>query len=175
MEGNQVFLLVLFIIIGVYVFLFLFDLVFVLTFTRTFYKHNKALQVFLSNKYDNITKMISLLQSYDVAINVDLIKDFNEINKTIFINQESEECRKARLTLSMLRDELVYLADKNEEIASLDDVKLLKENIIELDGNYRTLIAMYNADVLGYNYWISFLPTRYIYKLFKLKKKEIIN
>ena len=75
----------------------------------------------------------------------------------------------------MLRDELVYLAEQNERLSKHGEIRQAKNNITEMDANYRNLIAMYNADAIGYNYWISFIPTRYIYKLLKVQSKQIIS
>ena len=74
----------------------------------------------------------------------------------------------------MLRDEAMFIASKNSFLEKHDEFRIAKRNVLESDNVYRINIAMYNADVLGYNYWIGFLPTRYIYKILKVKRKEII-
>lgn len=91
-----------------------------------------------------------------------------------FISQDTEACASARATLSMLRDEAMFIASKNINLEKHDEFRIAKRNILESDNVYRINVAMYNADVLGYNYWKKFLPTRYIYKIFKVKDKEII-
>lgn len=175
MEGYQVFLLVLGIIVGLYIILVIMDCIFITVFRRIFIKHNKALEVFLHYKYDNIKKLLDLLDKYNVRIGDKYLRMFEEIDTNSFSDQESQLCLEARTSLSMLRDELVYLAEQNETLSKHGEIRQAKNNITEMDSNYRNLIAMYNADVLGYNYWINFLPTRYIYKLFKVKNKQIIS
>ncbi len=174
MEWYQVLLLILIIIAGLIILYAIVDIIFVFTFIRIFKKHNKALQVFLSNKYDNIAKLLSACQAHNLAIKTELLSAFNKIDKRTFINQESSDCHDARLTLSALRDELLFLIEANN-LPLDEDVIQIKNNVLELDSNYRTLIAMYNADVLGYNYWINVFPARYVYKLLGWRKKQIIN
>ena len=175
MEAYQVVLLVFGIILGLYIVLLIMDLIFVLSFRRIFIKHNKALEVFLHYKYDNIKKLLDILDKYNVRIGDKYLRMFSEISPDCFSNQESRECLEARTSLSMLRDELVYLAEQNEKLSKHGEIRQAKNYITEMDANYRNLIAMYNADVLGYNYWISFIPTRYIYKLLKVNSKQIIS
>ena len=175
MDAGQIVLLVFGIIFGLYLLLVIMDVVFVLMFRRIFIKHNKALEVFLHYKYDNIKKLLTILDKYNVRIGDKYLRMFDEINPDCFSNQESKMCLEARVSLSMLRDELVYLAEQNERLSKHGEIRQAKNNITEMDANYRNLIAMYNADVLGFNYWISFLPTRYIYLLFKVQSKQIIS
>lgn len=175
MEAYQIVLLVLGIILGLYILLFIMDVVFVLMFRKIFIKHNKALEVFLHYKYDNIKKLLTILDKYNVRIGDKYLRMFDEINPDCFSNQESKSCLESRTSLSMLRDELVYLAEQNERLSKHGEIRQAKNNIIEMDANYRSLIAMYNADVLGFNYWISFFPTRFFYRLLKVKSKQIIS
>jgi hypothetical protein len=91
------------------------------------------------------------------------------------MNQELPACLEARNDLTYLRNELVLLTNSTENLSKNLELKRAKDAIIEMDANYRTLVAMYNADVLGYNYWINFLPTKYIKYIFKLKEKQIIS
>jgi len=175
MEAYQIVLLVLGIILGLYILLFIMDVVFVLMFRKIFIKHNKALEVFLHYKYDNIKKLLTILDKYNVRIGDKYLRMFDEINPDCFSNQESKLCLESRTSLSMLRDELVYLAEQNERLSKHGEIRQAKNNIIEMDANYRSLIAMYNADVLGFNYWISFFPTRFFYRLLKVKSKQIIS
>ena len=174
MEAYQIVLLVLGIILGLYILMVIMDVIFVLMFRKIFIKHNKALEVFLHYKYDNIKKLLTILDKYNVKIGDKYIRMFDEINPECFSNQESRACLEARASLSALRDELVYLAEKNERLSKHGEIRQAKNNITEMDANYRNLIAMYNADVLGFNYWVSFLPTRFIYKLLKVQSKQII-
>ena len=99
----------------------------------------------------------------------------NRIQTESFNNQELPACLEARNDLTYLRNELVMLTNSSEALSKNLELKRAKDAIVEMDANYRTLVAMYNADVLGYNYWINFLPAKYIKYIFKLKEKQIIS
>ena len=62
-----------------------------------------------------------------------------------------------------------------KELINDPDFLQAKNNVLESDAIYRNNVTMYNADVLGYNYWIRFFPCAFVFKLFRVKKKEIIS
>ena len=69
----------------------------------------------------------------------------------------------------------MFISNDHPELNSDMEFVQNKNNVNELDVQYRNNVIMYNADVLGYNYWIRFLPCRFIFQMFKIKKKEIIS
>lgn len=175
MTGLEITLLVIGIVGGLYLLLVILDVIFVLSFRSIFKKHNTALGVMLHTKYDNIKKMLELMNKYEITVPFKYIELINGIDFNSFRDQELPECVKARNDLAYLRNELVFLAASNENLTKNGELKRAQNAITEMDSNYRTLVAMYNADVLGYNYWINFLPTRYIKLIFRLKDKQIIS
>ena len=151
------------------------DVTFILIFKKIFKKHNAALGLMLHVKYDNTKKLVDCLNKNKVNVPYKYIEVINRIKTESFINQELPECLNARNDLTYLRNELVLLTNSSEALSKNLELKRAKDAIVEMDANYRTLVAMYNADVLGYNYWINFLPTKYIKYIFKLKEKQIIS
>ena len=174
-ETANVIFTVITIIALVWVALLLFDLFFVFFFSTILKKHSKAMVVILNSKYENTKKIYEIIQSYQVRIDDKVLQELNNIDISAFSKPDSEEGEKVRNILSYLKDEAMFVANRNKDLLNKPDFQIAKNNVLELDSQYRTDIAMYNADVLGYNYWISFLPCRFVFKLFKVKKKNIIN
>ena len=86
-------------------------------------------------------------------------------------HQDGEDAKLAREELSSLVDYFLSLCRDNKDIKNLDSFLLIENNLNELTTLYVNHVVMYNADVLGFNFWISFYPTRYIYKILKFKKR----
>ena len=126
-------------------------------------------------KYDNSKKLIDCLNKNKVEVPSTIYETINRIQTESFNNQELPLCLEARNDLAYLRNELVLLSTSTDALRKNLELKRAKDAIVEMDANYRTLVAMYNADVLGYNYWINFLPAKYIKYIFKLKEKQIIS
>lgn len=175
MEGWELALLIIGIVFGTGLLFIAVDVTFILIFKKIFAKHNAALGLMLHVKYDNTKKLIDCLNKNNVHIPYKYIETINNIKTESFINQELPECLDARNDLAYLRNELVLLTNSSDALSKNLELKRAKDAIVEMDANYRTLVAMYNADVLGYNYWINFLPTKYIKYIFKLKEKQIIS
>ena len=156
-------------------FLFLIvDLLFVLFFSTVLKKHAKAMTVILNAKFENTKKLYDLFITYNIPVEAKLLETLNSINPADFNRQDTKEGTEARTMLSYLRDEANFISNKNKILLEKADFVIAKNNVLELDTQYRSNIAMYNADVLGYNYWITFLPCRFVFKIFKVKKKDII-
>lgn len=175
MENWELALLIIGIVFGTAFLFIATDVTFILIFRKIFKKHNAALGLMLHVKYDNTKKLVDCLNKNKVNVPYKYIEVINRIKTESFINQELPECLDARNDLTYLRNELVLLTNSSEALSKNLELKRAKDAIVEMDANYRTLVAMYNADVLGYNYWINFLPTKYIKYIFKLKEKQIIS
>jgi hypothetical protein len=168
-------LITLLIIFSAYILLIITDLIFVFSFKTILRKHNNSLSVILTTKYDNIKKIVELFSKYNVHLDEELIEQLDQLNPSVFAKQHSVECKKARELLSRIRSDINYIMTSNSSIEKHAEFILAMENVKELDDVYRMNIAMFNADVLGYNYWIRFLPCRYIFSIFKVKTKELIS
>ena len=165
------------ILIGVaalWVLFLIIDLLFVGFFHHILKKHTKGMTVVMNAKYDNIKKIYGLFEKYEVPVDQKNLDALNNIDPASLSKHDTKEGEDTRNILSYLKDEANFTANKNKDILEKQDFKSAKTYINELDVQYRSNIAMYNADVLGYNYWISFLPCRFIFKLFRVKKKNLI-
>ena len=175
MEPYEIVIIVIASIVGLWLLLFFVDLIFVLGFFRIFKKHKKAITVVLYTKLENMRKLFSVMKQSGIKIDDRLVKVLNEVNENDFADPSSAEFDKSKNALSYLKDEIMFLANQYPDLNSNIDFIQAKNNISESDLIYRNNVTMYNADVLGYNYWISFVPCGFIFKLFKLKKKQIIS
>ena len=130
--------------------------------------------VTLNAKFDNIKKLFEIMIKHDVEVDKKLIDTLNSINIMDFKIPDSEACKIARDKLTFLREEAMNIARKQIKLEKNNEFVTAKNNVLEMDSVYRNIVACYNADVLGYNYWIKFLPNRWIFKLIKLKTKNLI-
>ena len=162
-------------IIAIWVLLLIVNLIFVGFFNSVFKKHKKAMTVILYSKLENMEKLFAILKQSGIKIDARLTKLLSEINVEDFQEPNMDQFEKSKNTLSYLKDEIMFIANQNPDLNSNPDFIQAKNNVLESDAIYRSNVVMYNADVLGYNYWIRFLPCRFIFKMFKVKKKQIIS
>lgn len=158
----------------VYVALFIVNLIFVIFFRRTLEIHSKSMTVTLNAKFDNIKKLFEIMIKLGVKVDGKIVETLNSIDVMDFKTQDSDECKKARDKLTYLREEAMNIARKQNKLEKNNEFETAKNNVLEMDSVYRNIVACYNADVLGYNYWIKFLPNRWIFLLFRVKGKNLI-
>ena len=155
--------------------LFFINLLFIFFFKTILNKHSKAMTVILNAKYENTKKLFEIMQKYDVEVEDKILDALKSVDVKTFKNHDDKDSEESRAVLAYLRDEANFISNRNKQLSDKADFQLAKSNVLELDAQYRNNVVMYNADVLGYNYWISFLPCRFIYKIFKVKKRKIIG
>lgn len=173
-EVLNIILIVIGVILTLYILTVIVALIFVLTFRKIMKGHSKSLAILLAIKFENLKKLVEVMNSLKVQIDEELLNELDKIDTKCFLRPTSEECKTARDSLSNLRDQIMLIATKNPNLNKHNEFNLAKENVLESDKVYRIKLAMYNADVLGYNYWIKFLPTRFIFSIFRCKEKELI-
>ena len=162
-------------LIAIWILLLIVNLIFFGFFNSVFKKHKKAMTVILYSKLENMGKLFAILKQSGIKIDDRLSKMLSDINVEDFQEPNMDQFEKSKNTLSYLKDEVMFIANQNPDLNTNPDFVQAKNNVIESDAIYRSNVVMYNADVLGYNYWIRFLPCRFIFKMFKVKKKQIIS
>lgn len=175
LEIYQIILLIIGGIAGLYLLVLILDLIFVFSFRKILKKHDKSLSIVLAVKYENIKKLFEIMKNFDVEIDQEILGNLYSIELSSFDNQASDVCKEARANLSYLREQAMFLATSNPRLNKHNEFIVAKQNVLENDDVYRVKLAMYNADVLGYNYWIRFLPTRFIFLMLRVKQKELIQ
>ena len=162
------------VIASIYILLLIITISFVLSFSSILSHHNHDLTVILTNKRDNLMKLSSLLNSGGIKLDKKNLDALNNFDLKRIENQDEEDAKAAREELTSLSEYFLMMASTNEAALNYEEYQQVLTNINELEKVYRDHLMMYNADVLGYNFWINFFPTRFIFKIFKLKKKDTI-
>lgn len=156
----------------IYILLVIIDVSFVCSFASIMKHHAHDVTVILTNKRDNLVRLAEILTSKGVKLDKKKIESLHNFDIKRIEKLDGEDAKNARLELTSMND---YLLSTCSQLDIADEeYQQVLANINELENVYRHHLMMYNADVLGYNFWISFAPTRYIYRILKFKAKENI-
>ena len=166
---------VVIVIIALYLLAVVFDVIFVVSFSSILSRHEHDLYLTLVNKKDNLDRLLALLNKHSVKLDKKSIAPLEEFDLEVIEHQDGEEAKKAREDLTMVSEYLLLTSRSDKKISDSEEFIELSASIDEVEKVYRQHVLLYNADVLGYNFWISFIPTAYIYKIIKKKKKDIIS
>ena len=162
-------------IVGLYAVFLVVDIIFVVSFRSIMSHHDRDLFLILTNKKDNLDKLVALLNKHNVKLDKKQSDALANFDLSLFEHQDGEEAKKARELLTSISEYFLYVARDNEKVTDDAEFELISGNVDESEKLYRQHVVLYNADVLGYNFWISFFPTRFIYIILKFKAKDIIN
>ena len=170
---------ILIIVIGSFVLLyvlgFIVNLAFVATFKRKINEHRKAITIVLTQKKEALLNLVLIMEKSDSKLDPRFFALLQDIDENYFSKIYSNETKKARETLSYVRQELAGISNKSNDLQKNEEFKLSIASINSLDEQFRVLLASYNADIIGYNYWIAFKPYRYLFLLNKTEKKDLIS
>ena len=147
---------------------------FALSFASILSHHNHDLVVILTNKRDNLSKLASIFTSSGIKLDKKIIDSLNNFDLKRIENQDGEDAKNAREELTSFYEYLMSIDLGDKKLKDQEEYIKTLENIHELENVYRHHLMMYNADVLGYNFWIKFFPTRYIFIIFRFKTHDNI-
>ena len=161
-------------IVILYTLILIVSISFVWSFASIMSHHSHDITVILTNKRDNFIKLANLMNSSSVKLEKKQLDALNGFDLKRIEKQDGEDAKLAREELTSLGEYFLLMATANETSLNSEEYFHIMTNINELEKVYRQHLMMYNADVLGYNFWINFFPTRFIFKIFRLKKKDNI-
>lgn len=174
---SQELLITIIVILGVialYLIGLLFNLGMVVWFRKALKTHRAGMAIAAYTKYDNLSKLIKILQKHKVDIDESVLVAMNSLDNNSFSHPENPDGKEAIYKLTYVRESIMAVTRRNEALNKHSEFKSARENVLEMDVVYRNAVSLYNADILGYNYWVRFLPYRYMFILFKIKTKELI-
>ena len=159
----------------VFILMLIVDISFVASFSSIMKHHAHDLTVILTNKRDNLARLSEILVGHGVKLDKKKVESIHNFDVKRIDKQDGEDAKAARNELTSLNEYFLSVATQNDINDKSGEYQKILANIYELETVYRHHLMMYNADVLGYNFWISFFPTRFIYIILRFKPKENIQ
>lgn len=159
--------------------LFLIYCITVFAFFKTFANknksHNSAINLLLNERFELMKRFIKLIESHGVLVAKEDIKSIEKLER-IDDYQLLEKADRDERLLSFVHasHNLLSTALKSEEVVNDLEYSELINHFNELEEDYRQKSALYNSDIIGYNYWINVPIMKRVFKLFRVKQKDLI-
>ncbi len=174
MQPWQIFLLVL----GIVVLLYLFSIVIYWRVMKNFIhritRRLDAIDVLLAQKYEVLRLVGKLFKKYKVVLpsefEEDLAPHFDERLKEV----TGTERTTIRSYLLKATQAVLFYGEQSKKLSVDPEFIGLKKPLVEVDDDYRKAVANYNADVLGYNYWIHVFLWRWVARIARFRPKDVI-
>ena len=172
--GTKVLIAILCIVGGVYLLTFIINLVFVFSFKSMMKRDNNAMRVALSAKLDILIKCQEVFNKNEIKITEKTAHSLRYLDTEDFYDAQKEDFTNSTKEMELAEKEVSGILNSNRKLADNDEVALLKSLLKDVNESLKMLYMSYNADILGYNYWVRFPPCILWFLIFKVKLKKNI-
>ncbi len=175
MDWVQITLLILTILVVLLILIGFFASRSLTKFERQMSKKMHAINVLMAQKQDLLVIMAKLFKKYHVLLPKEFVDDLTPVLDENLKSLTFTERLTIKTYLMKTSQSIIYYAEQSQSIREDHEYQVLKRALVELDDNHRRLSAIYNADVLGFNYWIKVWYLRPVCRLMKFKEKELLS
>lgn len=162
-------------LLALYIVSFIITLFFVAIFSRKIKNNSTTINLLLAQRYEVMMDFIKLAEKKKVKIPAEEKVAISYLERVTDFQTLSKEDRDQRV-LSFVHSShnIISLCEHSPKLLKDERYsdKLVEFNDIE--ETYRQKSAQYNADVIGYNYWVNVPFIRVIFRLFGKKNKSLI-
>ena len=138
-------------------------------------KRNHNVNILLAQKYDILILIAKIFKKYNLEIPSEFEEELSPKMEDSLKKLTLTEILTVKAYLMKASQNLLYFAEANKNIKDDTEFMILRKSLLEIDVNYRKAIALYNADALGFNYWIHFPLFRPVSVIMRFKDKEILS
>ena len=175
MEPYQIILLILLVSLLLYAAVAVYVLSNARDFRIRLRRREKALMMLLAEKADILEQMAAKYERSKVTLTEDDKKAIAMLRGFSFEKIDQERVREVAEVVADVHTRLNYHRQNNKWIQSDLFLQRAEDTYAELDGNYRQSVAIYNADVAGYNYWLTIPMYGVLVVLFGFRKRSPLN
>lgn len=169
---------IVFLIVGCLVGLFLLVLFFLLSLTLKFNSRLKkrcnAITILLIQKHDLLETFEKILIKHKVKLEEKTKPVLVDVSKLKFQSLSKKQRDEILLNFNKAYSIYLNLGEEYKSVKKDPEFSEIVKTIQDADESYRQSVARFNNDLGGYNYWVNFPIYRLIFRIFRLKKKEMI-
>lgn len=175
MEAYQIIILVALLLLFLYVGAFLLILSNSLSFSRKLRKRAQAMLILVCEKQEILLSWFELFEKETASLPEEDLHAISSLKDINLKNPSHEEWVSSLALLKEVQMRLGFLSEEMDLGASGKEKASYVSALHDLDFNYRQSSAVYNADVVAYNYWISIPGFSWLLFLFGFRKKKALN
>lgn len=161
-------------IVALWLIALIISIIFINIFKRRISNESSTLNLLLAQRYETMIDVIKIAEKNNITIpkeekkSIYLLERINDFQKLAKNDRDSRV-----LSFIHASHNIISICEHsglkgNEEFID----KLVEFNDVE--ETYRQKSALYNSDIIGYNYWVSVLSLKTLFRLFGLKTKDLI-
>lgn len=168
-------LIVIGVIIGLWLILFLMCISFAIVFKKKIRSISSTINMLMYQRYEIVQSLIKILKKHNIEIS---LNDENAISMLERVHdfQTLPKNDRDNRVLSFVHSShnILALCESSSEVVNDDEYVNKLVNFNDIEETYRQKSALYNSDVIGYNYWVNVKLVKSLLRLFRFKPKDLI-
>jgi hypothetical protein len=133
----------------------------------------QAINILMAQKFDLLVTLGKYMEQNDISIPETIKNSLNIGSYDRLKTLNTMERLNIKTLLNKTVNNIFFIAENNG-LSENARYLTLKNSINEIDDHYRKNVALYNSQVMAYNYWIKFFIFRPIALICRYRKKEIL-
>lgn len=120
-------------------------------------------------------RFIALANENSINVPMSYIKNINRLER-IDDFQTLDKSNRDERVLAFIHGShnILSLFEQNSALLELDTYKDNLMSYTSIEEAYRQKVALYNSDVIGYNYWANMFSMRFLFRRFGFTQKDLI-
>ena len=172
--GWNIAILIILGLLALYLLLFVAVISVVSSFRRMMKRDNKSVRVAMSAKLDLMKKFQEIIEKKKIKLSESCLHSLKYLDTEDFLDVQKDEFGQSRDELVAVELEIKSVVSDNKKLFNNSEIQLLDALLKDLNESLKTSVAMYNSDVLGYNYWIAFAPYKFFFYITGHRQKRVI-
>jgi hypothetical protein len=155
-----------------YLFLAIYTIIVLVDFKGKLRKRLVALSVVYAEKKDVLLSLYALYQKAKLPLDNDVKLAKKDVVSLTTEAEDEEQSMAIVGALNVFQRRLSLLGEEERYIQKSPDYVSYMNSLKDLDNNYHRIVAAYNADLAGYEYWRKRLIYRWLTWLLGFRKRE---
>ena len=174
-KWQMILIIIAFVLVCLWLLILITSIAFSIVFRKRVKNSSNAINVLLTQRYEIMKIFIKIAENHGASIPENEVKAVEKLERISDFQKLKKEDRDERvLSFMQTANKIISLCDHNKEV--FND-PLYQDKLIEFTDTeeiYRQKSSQYNDDVIGYNYWISIFLNKFIFRMFGIRKKDLI-
>ena len=162
-------------LLGIFFLAFFVSLFFYHIFAKKLKKDSVAINLLLNQRYELMNQFLDLLKKHNVSVSKEDARSISRLERIadfqLLIKQDRDE---RVLSFVHSSHNIITLCETNESVMKDSTYTDLLLQFNDIEESYRQKTALYNSNILGYNYWVNVPVVSIFFKMAKKRSKDLI-
>jgi hypothetical protein len=170
--GIQVLVWILALVALIYLFFAIYTIIVLFDFRQKLRKRLLALSVLFAEKKEILLSLYDLYLKAKLPLSPELKAAQKKVAALVTEPQSEEEVMAIVTTFNDFQRRLALLAEEERYILRHQDYISYTNSLKDLENNYQRIVAAYNTDLNGYEYWRKRFVYRWLTWVFGFRKRQ---